>query len=484
MKSKYSKSFSLISAILHQFSLYPLFMMSNIIPFMISYLYHLDKESSPDNKSSLTQNDGYFIHPIMSLTMSICCFFGGMVEHYMGPRLVILLGGISIAFGDLLFIISKNILFDFFINIFFGVGFAIAMTAAVKNASKYFPNKEGLINSVAGGFGGNLGSSFFNLIIKYFVSKGDYPDNDDNDMYKKSTAENYKVFFYIHGGVVLGIGFISSLLLVPYEEANSNSNENKYPDEQLLQNEEKQKKENYKLGLKMIFKHIRIYRLLTIYLFTSFIQGFIFTVGFNYGTMDHGDDVEQIGGDEMSIIFTLTSLISSLVGPIFGLIFDKIGFRLTLIIIDVISVINGCLINITVKNGPLIYGISIILNGCLNGGAFSMIFPYVSQVYGFNYAGELYGFVVLSTGISSMISASVYYTISQLSEDKINKDKVYFIIFIIGGILNILAILLAIFEKNEPFNFGGINPENIKLVTSSNKVEEISESKEQEQVVK
>ncbi len=113
-----------------------------------------------------------------------------------------------------------------------------------------------------------------------------------------------------------------------------------------------------------------------------------------------------------------------------------------------------------------------------------MIFPYVSQVYGFNYAGELYGFVVLSTGISSMISASVYYTISQLSEDKINKDKVYFIIFIIGGILNILAILLAIFEKNEPFNFGGINPENIKLVTSSNKVEEISESKEQEQVVK
>ena len=40
---------SILSAILQQFSLFPLFMMSNIIPFMISYLYHLEKESNPDH---------------------------------------------------------------------------------------------------------------------------------------------------------------------------------------------------------------------------------------------------------------------------------------------------------------------------------------------------------------------------------------------------------------------------------------------------
>lgn len=181
----------------------------------------------------------------------------------------------------------------------------------------------------------------------------------------------------------------------------------------------------------------------------------------------------------MSIIFTLTSLISSLVGPIFGLIFDKIGFKLTIIIIDLISIINGCLISFTVKHGAIIYGISIILNGCINGGAFSMIFPYVSQIYGFNYAGELYGFVVLSTGISSMISASIYYIISRLYDDEINKDKTYFIIFIIGAILNILAIIIAFFENNNPFLFEDASPEKGKLVTSSS-VKESSESKEEE----
>ena len=329
---------SFIAAIIHQFSLYPLFMMSNIIPFMISYLYHIQKESSPDNKSSLTQNDGYFIHPIMELIMSICCFFGGIVEHYLGPRLVILIGGFCIALGDLLFIVSRNLIFYFFINIFFGIGFAISMTAAVKNATKYYPAKAGLINAVAGGFGGNLGSSFFNLIIKYCVSKGDYPNNEDNDMYKKSTAQNYKIFFYIHGGIAIGFAIISSILLVPFKnEVKAKLIENAIEETEKEEEEEKEKEKNknYKSGLKLIFSKIRIYKLLFIFLFTSFLQGFIFTVGFNFGTMDHGND-KKIGGDDM-------------------------------------------------RWGVYVYAISIILNGCINGGAFSMIFPYVSKIYGFIY---------------------------------------------------------------------------------------------------
>jgi len=478
MKSSFSNGImSLIAAVLHQFSLYPLFMMSNIIPFMISYLYQIEKESSPDNKSDLTQNDGYFIHPIMELAMSICCFFGGMAEHYLGPRLVIFIGGICIALGDLFFIISKSLILDFFNNIFFGIGFAIAMTAAVKNASKYYPSKAGLINALAGGFGGNLGSSFFNLVIKFFVSKGDFPNNQDNNMYKKTTAENYKIFFYIHGGVVLGIAIISAILLVPYDEIKGSSENIENKNENLVKEEDNN--ENYKSGLKIILTHSRIYLLLFIFLFTSFLQGFIFTVGFNYGTMAHGNDTQSdIGGDEMSIIFMLTSLISSFMGPLFGFIYDKIGFKITLILIDGISIVNGLLISLTVRWGVAFYGISIILNGCLNGGAFSMIFPYVGKIYGFNYAGELYGFVVLSTGISSIISASIYYVISHFSSEKNNNDGTYLIIFICGTVLNLFAIILAILESNEPFDFNENNQndnENKKLLTSSTK----GESKEE-----
>ena len=477
---------STIAAILHQFTLYPLFMMSNIIPFMISYLYQVKKESSPDNTSSLTQDDGYFIHPIMSLCMSICCFFGGMVEHYLGPKLVILIGGICIALGDFLFTVSINLILDFFINIFFGVGFAIAMTAAVKNATKYFPKKRGLINALAGGFGGNLGNSFFNLVIKLFVSKGDYPRSEDKNMYIKSTAKNYKTFFYIHGGLVLGVAIISSLLLVTFKDADNNNENNKELDKEqnlIVENEEKGEKveineeesreenkdnenndknvtknKNYKKNLKQIFKHYQIYLILLIYLFTSFLQGFIFTVGFNYGTMSHNSSEsadsmsnKKIYPDEMSIIFMINSLVSSLMGPFFGLLYDILSFRYTMIMIDLISAINGILINYTVKSGIYLYAISIILNGCLNSGAFSLIFPHVSKIYGFNFAGELYGFVVLSSGISSIISSCIYYTLSHFSEKK--DDKSYFHIFIIGASCNIISGILAFFDDEKKFEF-------------------------------
>ena len=113
-----------------------------------------------------------------------------------------------------------------------------------------------------------------------------------------------------------------------------------------------------------------------------------------------------------------------------------------------------------------------------------MIFPYVSKIYGFNYAGELYGFVVLSTGISSMISASIYYIISHFSD---NSDGTYLIIFLIGCILNVLAIILALFESNEPFSFDIINKNDNKennLILSSKIKSNIKENEENDESVK
>ena len=471
---KYSKIFllkgisSIISAILQQFSLFPLFMMSNINPFMISYLYHLDKESSPNNESSIRQRDGYFIHPFMSLSMSIFCFFGGIVGHYLSSKAVIFLGGIIIALGDLLFAFSKSLIFDFFINIFFGLGFAISMTASVKNACKYFPEKRGLINSIAGGLGGNLGSSAFNLIIKFFVSKGDYPRTSDNNMYIKSTAERYKIFFYIHALVSSGFGLLSCLLLIPYETINKEkkdfskmieqNNIDRLPENihKEIQNTNKDTiKRNYKEDLKFILRHYRIYYLLFIFFFSNFLQGFILTVGFNFGTMNHGDNSKKIGPDEMSIIFMLMSLFSCFFGPMFGAIYDRLSFKKTMILLNIVSIINGSLIFVTVRLGVIFYGISIILNGCLNSGEFSMIFPYVSKIFGFQYAGELYGIVVLSVGISSILSSSIYYIFSKVI--KTENDISYFLIFCVGILFNIIAIVMTFYEKDEMFSFYRVN---------------------------
>ena len=50
-----------------------------------------------------------------------------------------------------------------------------------------------------------------------------------------------------------------------------------------------------------------------------------------------------------------------------------------------------------------------------------------------------------------MISASVYYIISKYSSENVNNDTTYLIIFIIGAVLNLVAIIIALFQKDEPF---------------------------------
>ena len=90
-------------------------------------------------------------------------------------------------------------------------------------------------------------------------------------------------------------------------------------------------------------------------------------VGFNYGTMSHNSEGNsKISPDEVSVIFTLRYLISNLMGPLIGLIYDNLRFKYTIIILDIISALNGIFISVTVKWGVYSYAISIIVNGCLS----------------------------------------------------------------------------------------------------------------------
>jgi MFS family permease len=235
-------------------------------------------------------------------------------------------------------------------------------------------------------------------------------------------------------------------------------------------------KRNYKEDLKFILRHYRIYYLLLIFFFSNFLQGFILTVGFNFGTMNHGDNSKKIGPDEMSIIFMLMSLFSCFFGPMFGVIYDKLSFKKTMILLNIVSVINGSLIFITVRLGVFFYGISIILNGALNSGAFSMIFPYVSKIFGFQYAGELYGIVVLSVGISSILSSSIYYLFSKVI--KTENDLSYLFIFCVGIVLNMVSIWLTYKEKEEGFSFYRVNflQENINLEEKGKNIKDDEEN--------
>ena len=325
------------------------------------------------------------------------------------------------------------------------------MTSAVGNACRYFPKNQGLINGICIGTGGNLGTALCNFMIGIYTN---------NQQYKIDRVRHfhYLVFhiIYMIVGTILAVGFITTFKESAMDHPLTNESDSKTERLTNSLEVEETNKDNSDIPtatqiatigeqqaeLEVILKHWRIYFILLIFFCTCFVQGFIMTVGFAFGK-DYVEKEEK--STKMSIVFTIMNLTGCIAGPIWGFIHDKLEFQKTLMLVNCLSMLNSFLIKFTWKD-TITYAFSIIFNGNLNTGSFTMIYPHVSRVFGFKYAGEMYGIVVLSTGISSLIASLLLYFFG------IRYDyKSCYNVFYIGSGLNLIGILLAFFETDEKF---------------------------------
>ena len=435
--------FSVLGAAFHQFTLFSLFAFSNICKKL-----EKDPERKRDKLHGANETLVFFLSPISSIYMCIFCFFGGAVVRRIGTHFTIIAGCISICFSSFLLRITTSIYMDFVVIIFYGIGFGISMTSAVSNACKYFPKNRGLITSICGGLGGNLGSALCNFI------------NARWDAYEYLT---FHIIFMLVG-TILAVGFITNFQESAMDNPITNDSDNKTePLTKSLEVDENKKNKNntpynneddiptadqiaiigeQQAELEIILKHWRIYFILLIFFCTCFVQGFIMTVGFTYGSEFIATNHVE-GRKSMGLVFTIMSLTGCIAGPIWGFVHDKLEFQKTLMLVNILSMCNSALIGVT-KNSIISFGFSVIFNGSLNSGAFSMIFPHVSKVFGFKYAGEMYGIVVLSTGISSLIASILLRVVFQKIEQCLN-------VFFIGSFLNLIGFGLCFFENDEKF---------------------------------
>ena len=158
------------------------------------------------------------------------------------------------------------------------------MTAAVGNACKYYPNIRGLITAICGGIGGNIGSALCNYMNSIY--------GEDCDKYLK-----FHIIFILSGS------FLAVIFITVYKEEqkqnaintnsnnleseNENNNENVDKENELTNSNEQTKNENEnenkEIPLTVILKHSRVYYILLLFFCCCFVQGFIMTVGFEFG---------------------------------------------------------------------------------------------------------------------------------------------------------------------------------------------------------
>ena len=206
---------------------------------------------------------------------------------------------------------------------------------------------------------------------------------------------------------------------------------------------------------KKALKSFRVWRLfilnLCAYLAANSITVMWRPVGINQG----------ISTPTLQLIGTLYFIMTSLGTPLFGFLADKLSFRVLYCIFGGLTSLIAFTFCFTFKN-ELLFAIMVCSINFLFGGYLAAFPPHYMKVFGMKYYVEIGGIIGLASLIMGPISAFFSFFIENSvgtsagqseQESKDAKLFAYKIIFNSGGVLNVISIIIALFESDDEFDY-------------------------------
>ena len=158
-------------------------------------------------------------------------------------------------------------------------------------------------------------------------------------------------------------------------------------------------------------------------------------------------------GVETSILQTIGTLnfVMSMLGtPFFGFLSDKIPFRILFTIVSAFTSVVGFLFCYTFSV-PILFMIMVCGMNFVLGGYIAVLPTHYMKVFGMKYYVEVGGVVGFANVIMGPICAFFAYFVENGVDDKL---FAYRIIFITGASVNIVSLVLSIFESDDEFDYG------------------------------
>ena len=150
-------------------------------------------------------------------------------------------------------------------------------------------------------------------------------------------------------------------------------------------------------------------------------------------------------------------LISSFATLIFGFLSDKIPFRILYGILSCCSIFVGVCFVFTFDY-PILFMLMVFFNNIILGGKLTVTEPHYMKVFGLKHYLEIGGLIGLARTIMSPINAVFAFVIEHYLgvDENGNKDidsleLAYKIMFISGGLFNVIVLILCMFETEEEF---------------------------------
>ena len=460
---------SLFSGIFYLLSETPLFGLSGLCVYMLSYIHEKD--------TWVDMQYGNLMLPLLNLFLSIFSPISEYLEKKLGSLISLIISSILVEISFLFFYLQRNIWLFYSISLFSGFGIGIAANITIKNACFYYPSKKGLINAIIMASLG-IGTGINNLIGESIINPNKEGVTDEEPYYKIEVSKKIKNYF-IYAMIASPIIALISLSLFYKYDVSYENKENE--GQNLLNNEngkdggendgKNNKKENTneeynnknnindikihssRDNIKIILKNFRFWRNIIIVGTMSFWLYFLQASFRAY--------VVLLGVDT-NIIFYLgagISLISYILGPIWAFLVDKFGFQIIMKIIGFLCIGISIYFYFLLDN-QILYTIGLVLSIGILLGIGSSITPHLMHIYGVNHYLILGGLAGIFSELSDFIAALTSIIISIYFKNSKELLLPYKIVCIVGECFNILSLILVFYENDKPFDFKGMNINN------------------------
>ena len=374
-----------------------------------------------------------FIFGIGLLSFAITMIFAGQLQQKYGPRNIAIVGGILIGIG-----VIASAFMTTFIGLFvtygiiFGAGIGFGYVCPIAAASKWYPDKKGLINGIAvAGFG--AGSFIFNYVIKLLANPTGLEVTDPN--FLPTVSSNIPLMF-----IVLGI--IYMVLIIGGAMTLSNPPEGWKPAgwtpppasvESGISGIEFSRKETIKLPqfwqLWLTFILSAMSGLIVIGSYAAFAK-----------TVDASDNfVYVIGTADFVLIGSLAALFNGAGRIFWGKMADMITYRKAMLTMFATQATLMFLYFTTNVNDIYFLIITCAIYFCF-GGNFSLFPTATADLFGNKNLGPNYGLVFTAYGVAGFIGAvGVNLFVTAFGS--------YLILFIVMGSMSVVAAILAYLLK-------------------------------------
>ena len=420
---------SIISSIIHTFSLYSNWILGYTTIYLISFRRHYNKK--------LDFSYSYCFIPLMHFAFSLTSPLGGFIEDKYGSRITIVISDLILTFSFSIMYYSRDIYLDYFLMLIIGLGVGVGINITKKNACSFFMNRKALISGIIYFFNNIL---CFGLLYCYEFDLLNYagmPPTIDGLFYKKKIFMNYQklIIFQIK---MIFFTCLATLLFYfqndPKETLKYGFNEKITIESNEIEKIDKRKRKISKeIKIKKALHSTRTIKLI--------IMIFLFFPSMNYinSFMRMSPFLYFIYGVIYYVMGAISILIFTVIGDCisFRILFSFLAMLLTAISFSFIEYFN---------NEEFYLFLGLLFDSFIRSG-FRIIFDrHIMNVYGKEIFIEIWGTIRASGGMSEIFGIIFNFILEENS-------YTYKVIFFINGCFGLVSLILGITEKEEKFKY-------------------------------